>query len=170
MTFAHQQKRANDGIKSAKRRGVGVAELTAQLFGGRVVQRTWPAGDSSRRLAEISISIPQPPRNAAHCRDENLSSRTNGFDSDEEEGVNVIMGNRYNDRPNPIEECRRMSTSAWLHFPNIELGFLFFAFEGSVASQLSAIRNAKCDWVVYIAVAILVGAAKRSEHRHHTEC
>lgn len=57
---------------------------------------------------------------------------------------------------NPIVACRRRSRSIWLHFPHLELLFLFWAFEGAVAAQVSAIRTAECPWVFWLAVATLV--------------
>lgn len=57
---------------------------------------------------------------------------------------------------NPILTCRRRSRSIWLHFPHLELLFLFWAFEGAVAAQVSAIRTAECPWVFWLALAALV--------------
>lgn len=57
---------------------------------------------------------------------------------------------------NPILTCRRRSRSIWLHFPHLELLFLFWAFEGAVAAQVSAIRIAECPWVFWLALAALV--------------
>lgn len=55
-----------------------------------------------------------------------------------------------------LMECRDKSRSAWLYFPHIELLFLLFAFEGAVASQLGALRNGGCPWVLYMACTALV--------------
>lgn len=44
----------------------------------------------------------------------------------------------------------------WLHFPHLELLFLFWAFEGAVAAQVSALKNAECPWVFWLALAALV--------------
>lgn len=59
-----------------------------------------------------------------------------------------------------IEECRRRSKSAWLHFPHIELLFLLFAFEGAVGSQAAALRRSldasEPPWVVFAAIGALV--------------
>ncbi|CAM9896736.1 unnamed protein product, partial [Laminaria digitata] len=57
---------------------------------------------------------------------------------------------------NPILTCRRRSRSIWLHFPHLELLFLFWAFEGAVAAQVSAIRTAECPWVFWLALAALL--------------
>ena len=57
---------------------------------------------------------------------------------------------------NKVAECREKSQSAWLHFPHVELVFLFFAFEGAVASQVSAIRENASPAVFSLAMASLV--------------
>lgn len=75
-------------------------------------------------------------------------------DDDMETSANIYL--------TPIDECRRQSKSAWLHFPHIELIFLLHAFEGAVASEASAIRQAfdtgEPSWVYYAAIVALVGA------------
>ncbi|CAM9430646.1 unnamed protein product [Ectocarpus sp. 12 AP-2014] len=55
-----------------------------------------------------------------------------------------------------VSECRELSQSAWLHYPHLELVFLFFAFEGAVTSQVSALRSTSSSTVFYAAVATLV--------------
>ena len=78
-----------------------------------------------------------------------------------EEGCLVVYRPRHNAR-DPIVECRDKSTSAWLHFPHVELVFLLFAFEGFVAAQVSAARNAECLPVFITASTVLVGLNGRS--------
>lgn len=56
----------------------------------------------------------------------------------------------------PILACRRRSRSMWLHFPHLELLFLFWAFEGAVAAQVSALKDAACPRVFWLALAALV--------------
>ncbi len=56
----------------------------------------------------------------------------------------------------PILACRRRSRSMWLHFPHLELLFLFWAFEGAVTAQVSALTNAGCPRVFWLALAALV--------------
>jgi len=56
----------------------------------------------------------------------------------------------------PILACRRRSRSMWLHFPHLELLFLFWAFEGAVTAQISALANAGCPRVFWLALAALV--------------
>ncbi|CAM9702642.1 unnamed protein product, partial [Laminaria digitata] len=50
-----------------------------------------------------------------------------------------------------VSVCRDRSTSAWLHFPHVELMFLLFAFEGAVAAGVSALRESRCPWVILVA-------------------
>lgn len=80
--------------------------------------------------------------------------------SDEEEGGRrrrrrqVVT--RVESRLSPVAECREHSTSAWLHFPHVELVVLFFAYEGAVASQVSALREGGCPSVMITAAVALV--------------
>lgn len=53
-------------------------------------------------------------------------------------------------------EFRDRPRSALLYFPHVELLFLLFAFEGAVASQLGAMRERDCPWVLYVASTALV--------------
>lgn len=77
--------------------------------------------------------------------------------SDEERGSSssliMMLGHGHS---NPIEHCREKSRSAWLHFPHVELVFLFFAFEGAVASQVAAIQEAACPQIIIAALLALV--------------
>lgn len=158
------QKRANDELKTAHRHGVGLSEVAARLLGGRVWQRALPIKHGNQLFDGRSASVRRPPLNAAVRRGSTLPWKADGIGSDEEEGAHVVALHGSAGRLSPIEECRGMSTSAWLYFPHIELGFLFFAFEGSVASQVSGIRNAECGWVLYTALAILVSTAMDHEN------
>eukprot|EP00903_Cladosiphon_okamuranus_P017880 g16453.t1 len=60
------------------------------------------------------------------------------------------------DDNHPILACRRRSRSMWLHFPHVELLFLFWAFEGAVAAQVSALNKAECPRVFWLALAALL--------------
>lgn len=66
------------------------------------------------------------------------------------------MATRHRTPLNPIEQCRSKLGSAWLHFPQFELLFLFYAFEGAVASQVAVIRQADCPEVFFTAIVALV--------------
>lgn len=93
-------------------------------------------------------------------RPHNLSSDVDpGHETDDDESGIVMMPGHG--RVNPIEECRNRSHSAWLHFPHVELVFLFFAFEGAIASQVSAIHTAGCPEIVASAGVALVSIQRR---------
>lgn len=77
-------------------------------------------------------------------------------ESDEEEGNGQPPLVFSHGRVGPIADCRAMSSSVWLHFPHVELVFLFFAFEGAVASQASAIKHAECPTTFYLGLFALV--------------
>lgn len=104
-----------------------------------------------------------------HCLQAFVSVRDllyveDGDESDEEVGQSpsliMMPGHRS---VNPIEHCRDKSRSAWLHFPHVELVFLFFAFEGAVASQVEAIQEATCPAVFFTALFSLVSSSKNAE-------
>ncbi|CAN0416896.1 unnamed protein product, partial [Laminaria digitata] len=63
---------------------------------------------------------------------------------------------RTEDRLKMVSACRDRSTSAWFHFPHVELLFLLFAFEGAVAAGVSALRESRCPWVIVVAAAALL--------------
>lgn len=63
---------------------------------------------------------------------------------------------RAESRVDLVSDCRDRSQAAWLHFPHIELLFLFFAFEGAVASEVAALRDSRCPWVIIVAATALV--------------
>lgn len=77
-------------------------------------------------------------------------------ESDEEEGSGQSLLATNHGRMGPIADCRAKSSSAWLHFPHVELVFLFFAFEGAMASQASAIKHAECVTTFYLGLLALV--------------
>lgn len=58
-----------------------------------------------------------------------------------------------------IAECRDMSGSVWLHFPHVELLFLLFAFQGTVAAQVAALENVESMPLTIVASAVLVSTA-----------
>lgn len=75
-------------------------------------------------------------------------------------------GDGYGDADsNPILACRRRSRSMWLHFPHFELLFLFWAFEGAVAAQVSALKDAECPRVFWLALAALVSRDRVKQRR-----
>lgn len=108
---------------------------------------TTPASSERRREA---VSL-----NAALYRVRSERDQDDEFKSKDEEGGN-ISDNSYKVLVNPVAECRHYSRSAWLHFPHIELMFLFFAFEGAIVSQLSVLRDGDCPAVFFTAAIALV--------------
>lgn len=76
-------------------------------------------------------------------------------DKDQEQGSSNEdrTGNQVVD---PVIDCRDKSSSAWLHFPHVELLFLFFAFEGFVAAQIYGIEQSRCRSVQIVAAVVLV--------------
>lgn len=56
----------------------------------------------------------------------------------------------------PVAICRDMSQSMWLCFPNVELKFLFYTFEGAVVSYVVAVTEAGCPGMTAIAASALV--------------
>lgn len=176
------QQRATEDVRVARQRGITIGELRARLLGGRYALRTLPTGvaestahwDSAHSALSLSRALPTPPPlNAAIYR------RGSGWDN-EDEIDNTEGGRGTVDRRSrgsfggpvdetPIAECRDKSTSAWLHFPHVELLFLFFAFEGAVASQASAIRHVGvgCPSVFATAVLTLVRLLWRTKYNNH---
>eukprot|EP00904_Undaria_pinnatifida_P013952 jgi/Undpi1/9688/HiC_scaffold_27.g12144.m1 len=63
---------------------------------------------------------------------------------------------RDESRLNPLSVCRDRSQAAWLHFPHIELLFLFFAFEGAVATEVAVLRDSRCPWVIIVSATALI--------------
>lgn len=143
-TICVKKKRARDILDTAHRRAAPIGELQARLRGGKPMRQTTP-GLASQVPDDLSPV------------DEELD------DSDEEEGGGQdLVQMRGESRLSPVATCREYSTSAWLHFPHIELVVLFFAFEGAVASFASAMRHSECPEVFYTALAALVSAKKQT--------
>lgn len=139
-----KKKRARDNLDAARRRAAPVGELQARLRGCKRTRQTTP-GLASQVPDDLSLV------------DVELDS------SDEEEGAgNGLVPMRSSSPLSPVATCREHSTSAWLHFPHIELVVLFFAFEGAVASFASAMRHSECPEVFYTALAAMVRATKQA--------
>ncbi|CAN0007882.1 unnamed protein product [Ectocarpus fasciculatus] len=128
-------------------------------------------GGSQRRLKKLpSLDAPHRSRKVRdgswvaedgekkEARSDDSFSETDCSDYDEEGGGCGGFGalTRADSRLSPVAECREHSRSAWLHFPHVELVFLFFAYEGAVASQVSALREAGCPPVMIAAGLALV--------------
>ena len=52
----------------------------------------------------------------------------------------------------PVAKCRERSKSIWIHFPHVELVFLLYGVQGSLAAQLAVLRHG--DGVVFYVGAI----------------
>lgn len=127
------------------------------------------ATDSQRRLKKLpALDAPHRSRKVRdgscvvedgekkEARSDDSLSDTDRSDYDEERGGGLGTLTRAESRLSPVAECREHSRSAWLHFPHVELVFLFFAYEGAVASQVSALREAGCPPVMIAAGLALV--------------
>lgn len=153
-----------------------IRELSDRLLGNPYEQRPplLPSNDEPTPDASMTDSTLRsqtstsrrkfphpPPRNAITFSGESArESKGDANDSDEEEGGVALTGGKR--RLSPVAECRDRSRSAWLHFPHMELVFLFFAFEGVVASQASALRNARCPGMFFTAMVVLVSRSRYS--------
>lgn len=135
---------------TSQRRLTTVPSLNAATSKHMAV-RPWVGGDGERK-----------EDGRRYGDDDGSASETDC--SDEEEGGRrrrqVLT--RAEGRLSPVAECREHSTSAWLHFPHVELVVLFFAFEGAVASQVSALREGGCPSVIIAAGVALVSCLELS--------
>lgn len=147
----------------AKRRGMLVRDLSVRRWNKRVVgvyrntvadAKTQDTG-SHHRLQQWPSQSTISPTAAIEDRDDFTD------DADEEDGRGGLGLTRAKSGSlNLVLDCRDQSSSPWLHFPHIELVFLFFAFEGAIASEVSALRNSRCPWVTITAVTVLVSDLK----------
>lgn len=55
----------------------------------------------------------------------------------------------------PVTKCRERSKSIWIHFPHVELVFLLYAVQGSLATQLGVLRHGN-GAIVFVAAIALV--------------
>lgn len=142
----NQQKRARGNIAAARRRYEHIGELRARLRGGKGVRQT------TAHLVELS------PLDTLAVEDIYPLDEEESQSGVEEEQGRGLVRMPSESRLNPVATCREESTSAWLHFPHIELVFLFFAYGGAVASFASAMRNAQCSETFYTAAVAMVRA------------
>lgn len=152
--FVHQhmlnKKRACEHVDAARRRAVPVGELMVHFRREKLLRRTNPD------VTSLSLFDSQTLRVSGNLT---LAEEETDDNSDEEKGRrqrSVFM--RGESRLSPVATCRQHSTSAWLHFPHVELVVLFFAFEGAVASFASAMRHSECPEFFYAALVALVSA------------
>lgn len=131
-------------MDAARRCAVPMGELQARFRSSRLLRRTTP------ELANPSPFASQDSGNLSAVDEE-----PNNSDEEEGRGSGLVLM-RGESRLNPVATCRQHSSSAWLHFPHVELVALFFAFEGAVASFASAMRHSECSEFFYTALAALV--------------
>ncbi|CAM9590962.1 unnamed protein product, partial [Ectocarpus sp. 13 AM-2016] len=142
------KQRARKVISRSLRRGLSLSDIPIAL------SATWsqqPIMDDGSSVGSQSSGIIQSPRRM----ERQAVSPSDGGDSNTDE-----EGGPRNTRPSnsigQVSECRELSQSPWLHYPHLELIFLFFAFEGAVTSQMAALRSANSSIILYAAVATLV--------------
>lgn len=58
----------------------------------------------------------------------------------------------------PVAACRERSSSIWIYFPHVELVFLLYGVQGSLAVQLEVLRHG--DGVVFYVAAIALVSTK----------
>ena len=128
MTLKRQ---AIELIKMANDQGIPVSNLSSIVL--RKNSGKWPAVLTDARVIE------------------DIGGSCDGSeDGHEETTANGIKDD--------LVECRDNSSSVWLHFPHLELVFLFFAFQGAVTTEARVIRHAglNCPSVFFVAIAYLV--------------
>lgn len=92
--------------------------------------------------------------------------RQSYWDGTAEAGGGELMLTSGQGRMGLIEVCRNRSHSVWLHFPHLELLFLFFAFEGVVAAATSVLKHSGCPAAFYPALVVLVSSGHRPNVAH----
>lgn len=157
------QKRAKAEWDGARRGGITESELLARVSRKPVLQRVLPVVSDDPDTVCIIRATSRKPRTLLSTPNVVMSKGSSGrynSASDQEEGVLPVDRPRHSTL-HPIAEFRDVSTSAWLHFPHIELVFLFFAFKGFVAAQVWGIRHTKCLPVSITAAVLLVRYGRR---------
>lgn len=120
------------------------------------IRASYDRGVDVRYLSSTVLSTSGGKRSAlsAASRDIEDNGKKSSFEC--EQGENDIpVHSRISDE---LNECRDKSKSVWLHFPHLELVFLFFAFQGAVMSETKAIRytGLNCPSVFFTAMLGLV--------------
>lgn len=135
---APSKKRAKEQVVGAQRQGIPLTQLSGRPSGRQILQDAQPSQRSLSWAGSIG---------------DDESQATDAAEEGGEPGARR-RSTRLNMKK--IAECREKSQSAWLHFPHVELVFLLFAFEGAVASQVSALRENDSSGVFFLAMASLV--------------
>lgn len=131
-TYMILKARAFNAIKTARDQGISINDLSSRVM-GRHRRNQHP-----QLVGSLDI-------------EDNLDASSFGS----RRGEN---GTDAHSTREELMECRDKSNSVWLHFPHLELIFLFFAFQGAVASQLGPIRYSglSCPSVFFTALVFLV--------------
>lgn len=124
-----------------RRRGLSLSKLRAPLM-------------SERKACEVPFGLEEDSISGSKSIADNGTIVSEEIDTDEEDGSSGLVIVRS--QLSPIAACREHSGSAWLYFPHVELLFLFFAFEGAVGAQATAIGTAGCPQLLGTAAAALV--------------
>lgn len=98
------------------------------------------------------------PRKATAFKGREAKFFTGGVDDYQHHDAKTVRSRRQR-VADQIAECRDMSKSVWLHFPHVELLFLLFALQGTVAAQVAAVRNVESMPLTKVASVALVGVA-----------
>lgn len=153
----HRQQHAKEKVEMAHLHGTPIRELSTSRRGEHIGRY----GMDADSPAGMKASDSHRSQRWAFLSGSALTRRGGeggGADSDHERGGQKggQAMTRSDSHPNLVSECRDRSQAAWLHFPHIELLFLFFAFEGAVASEVAALRDSRCPWVIIAAATALV--------------
>lgn len=140
LCSARFQKRAAELCRRARSMSIPFSELSGSPS-RRIIAHD-PDAESSQRSLSVAMS--------------NGDDADQAGGADEEAGLPVATRKATWLNMKKIAECRERSQSAWLHFPHVELVFLLFAFEGAVAAQVAAVREASSPLVFTLAIATLV--------------
>ena len=169
---SENQKRAKVEWEEAQHRRMTDSEIRARLSGDSIRHQVLPMGNDDPDTGyDVTASSPEPPTSLSTPRaTTNLWPGDSAFEEDtsrgkingdQEEGLSNELWQQQ-DVPDPIVECRDRSTSLWLHFPHVELGFLIFAFEGFIAAQVYGVRQTGCLPVSITAAIVLVSLLVKS--------
>ena len=128
-------------------------ELMVRISGTPARQRVLPGADDDHDISDDIAALDIEMSTSTPIRDNHSFGEKE--EKDEGKGSTVEVDSRH-EMVDPVIECRDKSSSAWLHFPHVELMFLFFAFEGFVAAQVYGIHQSECLPVQIIAAVVLV--------------
>ncbi|CAB1104649.1 unnamed protein product [Ectocarpus sp. CCAP 1310/34] len=131
--------------------GLSLGELSTALLDTRSQQPSLDRGSSAGRQSSDTVQSHSLRGPSTPFRG---SSDSGDLESNEGEGGRTNARQRKS--MGRVLECRQLSQSPWLHYPHLELIFLFFAFEGAVTSQVSALRSTSSSKLYYAALVTLV--------------